>query len=102
VFSWNQARFSLSGWYGVGSALEALQKADPDAFEDIRLRSHEWPPLRYIISNADTGLSAADPEIMRSYAELVQDEEIRRRIMTMIEEEYRKQNTTSTCSTTNL
>jgi len=90
VFSWNQARFSLSGWYGVGSALEALQKADPDAFEDIRLRSHEWPPLRYIISNADTGLSAADPEIMRSYAELVQDEEIRRRIMTMIEEEYRK------------
>ncbi|NQU46656.1 MAG: phosphoenolpyruvate carboxylase [Chlorobium sp.] len=90
VFSWNQARFSLSGWYGVGSALEALQANDPDTFEEIRLRSHEWPPLRYIISNADTGLSAADPEIMRSYAELVEDGELRGRIMAMIEEEYRK------------
>ncbi|KZK74102.1 MAG: phosphoenolpyruvate carboxylase [Pelodictyon luteolum] len=90
VFSWNQARFSLSGWYGVGSALEALSESDPEAFEDIRLRSHEWPPLRYIISNADTGLAAADLSIMELYAGLVSDAGLRVKIMTMIEEEYRK------------
>ena len=28
VFSWNQSRFYLPGWYGVGSALECLQNED--------------------------------------------------------------------------
>jgi phosphoenolpyruvate carboxylase len=94
VFSWNQARFSLSGWYGVGSALEALQSIDPDAFEEIRVRGHAWPPLRYIISNADTSIASADPGIMRKYAELVTDRGVRERILGMIEAEYRR---TKTC-----
>jgi len=90
VFSWNQARFSLSGWYGVGSALEYLQKSAPETFEEIRNRSHVWPPLRYIISNADTSLASADLNIMHQYALLVGDREIRERIIGMIEAEYHR------------
>jgi phosphoenolpyruvate carboxylase len=29
VFSWGQARFFLSGWYGVGTALHQLQQNEP-------------------------------------------------------------------------
>ena len=90
VFSWNQARFSLSGWYGVGSALEHLHTTNPDAFDEIRFRSHAWPPLRYIISNADTSMASADLQIMHQYAELVNDTAIRERILSMIEAEYHR------------
>ena len=90
VFSWNQARFSLSGWYGVGSALEHLHTSNPEAFDEIRFRSHAWPPLRYIISNADTSLASADLHVMHQYAELVNDSAIRERILGMIEAEYKR------------
>ena len=90
VFSWNQARFSLSGWYGVGSALEHLHTTNPEAFDEIRFRSHAWPPLRYIISNADTSMASADLLVMRQYAELVSDTAIRERIFGMIEAEYKR------------
>ncbi len=93
VFSWNQARFSISGWYGVGSALEYLQKNAPKTFEEIRARSHEWPPIRYIISNADTSLASANLDIMRQYASLVSDIAIRERILGMIEAEYHRTKT---------
>ena len=36
VFAWSQARFYLSGWYGVGSALARLKEEDPKGFEVIR------------------------------------------------------------------
>ncbi len=90
VFSWNQARFSLSGWYGVGSALEHLHATDPEAFDEIRFRSHAWPPLRYIISNADTSMASADLQIMRQYASLVNDPAVRDHILGMIEAEYHR------------
>ena len=93
VFSWNQARFSISGWYGVGSALEYLQASTPKTFEEIRARSHEWPPIRYIISNADTSLASANLDIMRQYASLVSDIAIRERVLGMIEAEYHRTKT---------
>lgn len=93
VFSWNQARFSISGWYGVGSALEYLQTSAPKTFEEIRTRSYTWPPIRYIISNADTSLASANLHIMRQYASLVSDIEIRERILGMIEAEYHRTKT---------
>ncbi|EAT59724.1 phosphoenolpyruvate carboxylase [Chlorobium ferrooxidans] len=93
VFSWNQARFSLSGWYGVGSALEYLHESNPEAFEEIRQRSHAWPPLRYIISNADTSIASADLQIMRQYALMVSDRSVRERFLGMIEAEYHRTKT---------
>ncbi len=93
VFSWNQARFSISGWYGVGSALEYLQTSAPKTFEEIRTRSYAWPPIRYIISNADTSLASANLHIMRQYASLVSDIDIRERILGLIEAEYHRTKT---------
>ena len=90
VFSWSQARFYLSGWYGVGTALEDLQNGDPEAFEALCLvkSGREWMPLHYILSNAATSVITADTGIMHDYAGLVRDAALRDRIMGRITAEY--------------
>ncbi len=93
VFSWSQARFYLSGWYGVGTALEWLLTEDPSAFEMVREQNFVWSPLHYIISNAATSIATADPDLMRRYAALVADETIRERLMGLIEAEYQRTQT---------
>ncbi len=87
VFSWGQSRFYLSGWYGVGSALEELYTQDAATFAVIKQHTFTWPPLHYILSNAATSIEMTDLEIMHAYAELVEDSATRERIMGMIEAE---------------
>lgn len=93
VFSWGQARFYLSGWYGTGTALQALRDTDPAAFEAVKEQNFVWPTLHYIISNAATSLATADPDLMRAYATLVQDQALRSRVMDQVEAEYERTRT---------
>jgi phosphoenolpyruvate carboxylase len=88
VFSWGQARFYLSGWYGVGSALEALSTQDEAAFRALRERFLSWPPTHYLFSNVATSIATADIDIMSRYASLVRDDSLRERIFSLIREEY--------------
>ena len=88
VFSWSQARFYLSGWYGVGTALDQLRNSDPEIFDQIREQNFVWPPLHYIISNAATSIATADTEIMQTYSMLVQNAELRKRMMDQIQAEF--------------
>ncbi|NJP07466.1 MAG: phosphoenolpyruvate carboxylase [Chloroflexaceae bacterium] len=90
VFSWGQARFYLSGWYGVGSALQALQGHDPAAFDLVRQHLLTWAPLHYILSNAATSIAAVDTDMMQAYAALVEDSAIRERFLTLILAEYER------------
>src|SRR5690606_38414855 len=71
VFSWTQARFYLPGWYGVGSALEELLQQQPDAFAFLEKHYAEWPFLRYVLFNIETGLTSASEQLIRSYSGLV-------------------------------
>ena len=88
VFSWNQARFAISGWYGFGTALKKLRDTRPDAFDIIRGKDFSWAPLRYITSNVATSVATVDPEIMQEYAMLVEQPEPRQRILDTITAEY--------------
>jgi phosphoenolpyruvate carboxylase len=88
VFSWSQSRFYLSGWFGVGSALEELHREDAAAFEALQNEVSAWPPLRYLINNVSTSVLTADLEIMRRYAALVEDEGLRARVFGLIEAEF--------------
>jgi len=92
VFAWNQSRFVLPGWYGLGSALEALQQTAPEAFARIVAVKAEtaerWPPIHYLLSNIATAWMTASLPIMREYAELVSGVETGRHILARIEGEY--------------
>jgi phosphoenolpyruvate carboxylase len=88
VFSWSQARFYLSGWYGAGNGLEAIRGSSPDAWEALKRDYRGWPALHYLLSNVATSVLTADPEIMQEYAALVEDTDVRTRLMGMILDEY--------------
>jgi len=80
VFSWSQARFYLSGWYGVGTALERLAADDADAATALAA-ARDWPPLRFLLTNVSTSILTADAEVMRDYAALVDDAALRQRLL---------------------
>jgi phosphoenolpyruvate carboxylase len=90
VFSWSQARFFLTGWYGVGSALSDLQSSDPHAFELLRQHAFDWAPLHYILSNTASSVMMTDPQIMRQYSGLMADETLRESIMGRILQELER------------
>lgn len=85
VFSWNQSRHYLPGWYGLGSALEGLAAADR-----ARLREavRGWRFLAYALSSIETNLASTAPDLMRDYAALVSDPDIRETFLTRILAEH--------------
>lgn len=89
VFSWTQARFYLPGWFGTGTALSRLESEAPEDFERLIRSIRDSVLVRYVLTGAETNLVSADLEIMRKYASLVKEEEIRDRFMERIESEYR-------------
>jgi len=84
VFSWTQNRFYLPGWYGAGSALARMRQEAPKQWDDIRKAVHSSPFLRYVITNIESSLMSSNAEIMRGYADLVEDESVRNRFMDAI------------------
>ena len=94
-FSWAQCRLTLPGWFGLGSAIEALTEkaADGKAGETILLLRRmyaEWPFFTTLISNIDMALSKSDLSIADAYGELVLDQTIRQEIFSRIQAEWHK------------
>ncbi|MFL5627036.1 MAG: phosphoenolpyruvate carboxylase, partial [Ktedonobacteraceae bacterium] len=88
VFSWMQSRYVLPSWYGVGGAIEEYISADAQRLQQLQEMYRSWPFLRTFLDNLQMTLSKADMHIARHYASLVDDESLRQRISTEIEEEY--------------
>ena len=88
VFSWNLSRFTLTGWYGIGTALKELKQKDNDRFEDLKESISSWPFLRYLFIQTETNLLIANPEIMKLYAELVTDDKVKSKFLNLILSDY--------------
>ncbi len=88
VFGWMQSRYLLPGWFGVGTALAQFVAADVAHLPMLREMLVGWPLFEDILRNVEGALAKADLTIARLYAELVTDEDIRRRIYNMLSEEY--------------
>src|SRR5262249_51691325 len=65
VFAWTQARINLAGWFGLGTALEAVGD-----LERLRDAYREWPLLRTLIDNVAMSLAKTDERIAREYLAL--------------------------------
>ncbi len=90
VFSWMQSRFVLPSWYGVGAALEEFVAERPARMADLQRMYREWPFLRAFLDTMQMTLSKADMPIAQHYATLVDDEELRQRLLRLILEEYER------------
>lgn len=88
VFSWSQSRYFLSGWFGVGFALEELLIDDESSFRELARHCQSWTALHYIVSNTATSIATANLQIMQAYAGLVLDQGTRETIYPIIEAEF--------------
>ena len=65
VFAWTQARINLAGWFGLGTALEAVGD------EELLAEAYrEWPLLRTMVDNVAMSLAKTDERIARQYLAL--------------------------------
>ncbi|PTY02702.1 phosphoenolpyruvate carboxylase [Opitutaceae bacterium EW11] len=87
VFSWMQSRFVFPGWFGLGTALDALLKKGAAGKRLLRTMYAEWPFFRTLLDNAQLTLRKADLRIAQLYAGLVEDSRIRLRILLILETE---------------
>ncbi|MHA3773104.1 phosphoenolpyruvate carboxylase [Verrucomicrobiota bacterium sgz303538] len=85
VFSWNQARFYVPGWFGTGSGLAALSEDERHA---LAAQTREWPFLHYVQTNIESSIASSDRTLMAAYAELVPDVDLRKRFLEMIFAEW--------------
>jgi phosphoenolpyruvate carboxylase len=88
VFSWNQARYFLPGWFGVGAALTSLEKEHHELFKALQKNHRQWAFLNYVLLNVETNLASASLAIMKKYAALVSDAAIRERFFIIIAQEF--------------
>ena len=68
VFSWNQSRHGLPGWFGLGSALRAIRTAHGEGA--LRALYADWPFFAALVDNAELALVRADIDVAEQYARL--------------------------------
>lgn len=90
VFAWSQNRHVITGWYGVGSALQSFMQVRGEDGEAMLARMFAESRLfRLIIDEVEKTLMIVDLDIARDYSGLVVEPETRQTIFPMIETEYR-------------
>jgi len=90
VFSWTQARYYLPGWFGVGSALQALKTEDPEGFGAFKQALPKSTFLSYVLTNVETNLASANLDLMKEYAALVQNEDLRKKFVSLVCDEFER------------
>ncbi len=69
VFSWTQCRSMLTGWFGLGSGLEAARKEH--GLEALQQAAGAWPFLDALLADVEMVLAKADLDIAAMYLDLV-------------------------------
>lgn len=68
VFAWTQNRAGLTGWYGVGSALETALAAHGDA--TLQAMARDWPFFATLLDDVAMVLAKSDIEIAERFSGL--------------------------------
>ena len=88
VFSWMQSRFVFPGWFGLGSALDAILAKGAAGKRMLREMHAGWPFFQTMIDNAQLTLRKTDMAIARLYAGLVEDPRIKKKILAVLTDEF--------------
>jgi phosphoenolpyruvate carboxylase len=76
VFAWSQTRCNLTGWYGIGSGLQAARGIDT-----LRAAYRDWPLFTALIDNAEMSLAKTDRGVAEGYLALGERPDIAERIL---------------------
>ncbi|NLS09536.1 phosphoenolpyruvate carboxylase [Nesterenkonia sp. MY13] len=79
-FAWGQARINLTGWYGLGTALETVGDLDL-----LRNAYAEWPLFTAMVDNIEMSLAKTDKRIARRYLGLGQEQELATAVLEELE-----------------
>ncbi|WP_456459539.1 phosphoenolpyruvate carboxylase [Reichenbachiella sp.] len=83
VFSWSQSRFHMTSWYGVGTSLNNLKNSKPEDYKKFKEATKKDSFIRYVLTNVDTSLAATDESVIEAYAELVEDDKVKKEFSEM-------------------
>lgn len=89
VFSWTQSRFNITGWFGMGKALNTLRIDKPEYYKLLQHNHNTWPFLRYVLIQLETNVLNANENWMNEYSSLVNDQEARDKIKQLIMQDYK-------------
>ena len=95
-FSWAQCRVMLTGWYGVGTAVQSYIENGCDGspatplqrLKQLQEMAQAWPFFRTLLSNMEQVLAKTDLAIARQYAGLVPDSRLRNAVFNRISAEF--------------
>jgi phosphoenolpyruvate carboxylase len=72
VFSWNQSRHGVPGWFGLGTGLDELVREF--GLPHVRELYRSSPFFRTLIDNAQLALTRADIDVAGYYARLADED----------------------------
>ena len=91
VFAWMQSRHVLTGWMGVGSALETFINQHGDAGEALLRDMREtWPFFAALLSNVEMVCAKADFDIAEHYARSLGNGDHDLRIFAALQDEFER------------
>jgi phosphoenolpyruvate carboxylase len=70
VFSWAQSRHGVPGWFGLGTALDALLAGE--GIDRVRAMYRDSPFFAALVDNAQIALMRSDMEVAGEYAKLAE------------------------------
>jgi phosphoenolpyruvate carboxylase len=70
VFSWSLSRITLTGWYGLGSALKSLKVEKPAYYQELRQATKNWSFFKFLMIQTETNLILSNIEMMNQYSAL--------------------------------
>ena len=68
VFAWTQCRSIITGWYGLGAALEIAAEAHGE--EALREMARDWPFFANVLDDVEMVLAKCDLDIAEAFSKL--------------------------------
>lgn len=89
VFAWSQNRHLITGWYGIGTALQSFRSVRGVEGERLLARMFDHAPVfRLIVDEVEKTLYQTDMDMASRYAGLVHGEAVPAAILDRIRTEY--------------